>query len=395
MPFGVFYGVIRSAKADMTPYRKNRVQKPKQNNNHGRLDRPERTVLMQSLFNIINIPFGYIMRMLSTLFGGNFAAAVFAFTLLINVILIPLNIKSQKSTVQQTRIKPKLDELKKRYGDDRQKYSEAMQKLYQDEGVSMSGGCLPMLIRLLLMLSIYSIILSPLTYMANADSKQVANVTNAISTAMNDLKQSDNEKYTEISNKISWKSSSRGSELSLIKIIHDDPGILEDLLPEKEYAAIESDLAAVVKADRDTNVSYAFLGIDLTETPKFSFDIFHDAQRIWIMPIIAFLAQMFTSALSLITQKKINPDAQNMAGMMLTMPLISLVLGFTFPGGVTFYWACSALISGLIQVGVQNFYGPYKMLSRQRMKELVRECDFETNQLKKAEQEPQNDSAIE
>ena len=64
---------------------------------------------MQALFNIINIPFGWVLEFLSGIFGGNFAAAVFAFTLIINLILIPLSIKSQKSSVQQMRIKPKLD----------------------------------------------------------------------------------------------------------------------------------------------------------------------------------------------------------------------------------------------------------------------------------------------
>ena len=76
---------------------------------------------MQSLFNIINIPLGYVLKFLSEIFGGNFAVSVFAFTLIINLILIPLTVKSQKSSVSQARIKPKLDELKKRYGDDRQK----------------------------------------------------------------------------------------------------------------------------------------------------------------------------------------------------------------------------------------------------------------------------------
>ena len=79
---------------------------------------------MQTLFNIINIPFGWALEFLSGLFGGNFAAAVFMFTLLINVLLIPLSIKSQKPSVQQTRIKPKLDELRKKYGDDKQKYNK-------------------------------------------------------------------------------------------------------------------------------------------------------------------------------------------------------------------------------------------------------------------------------
>ena len=110
---------------------------------------------MQALFNFINVPLGYVLRFFAGIFSNNFAAAVAVFTLLINVILIPLSIKSQKSSVQQMRIKPKMDELRKRYGDDRQKMAEAQQKLYQDEGVSMSGGCLPMIIRLALMMSIY------------------------------------------------------------------------------------------------------------------------------------------------------------------------------------------------------------------------------------------------
>ena len=139
-------------------------------------------------------------------------------------------------------------------------------------------------------------------------------------------------------------------------------------------------------ADKLGNLNFNLFGLNLTQTPKFSFDIFHDAQLIWVMPIIAFLAQMLTSALSMMMQKKINPDAPNMAGMMLTMPLISLFIGFSLPGGVTFYWACSSLIGGLIQLAVQQFYGPHKMLSRERLKELNKECDFEETQIKKINQ---------
>ena len=117
----------------------------------------------------INKPLGWVLEFIANLMGGNFAASIFLFTLLINLALIPLSIKSQKSSVQQTRIKPKLDDLKKRYGDDKQKYSAAMQKLYQEENVSMSGGCLPMILRLVLMMSIYWIIMSPLTYLMGVD----------------------------------------------------------------------------------------------------------------------------------------------------------------------------------------------------------------------------------
>ena len=93
---------------------------------------------MQTLFNIINVPLGYVMRFLAQILNNDFAAAVAVFTFLINLILVPLSIKSQKSSVQQMRIKPKMDELRKKYGDDRQKMAMAQQELYQQENVSMS-----------------------------------------------------------------------------------------------------------------------------------------------------------------------------------------------------------------------------------------------------------------
>lgn len=300
---------------------------------------------MQTIFNIINIPLGWVLEFLARIFGGNFAASVFVFTLLANLAFIPLTIKSQKSSVQQTRIKPKLDELKKRYGDDKQKYSEAMQQLYQEENVSMSGGCLPMIIRLVIMMSIYWLIMSPLTYLLHIDKSVINEATTQLGLAAN----------------------ARG-ELQIIEAVRN--GSLN--IPE-----ITGKLGTL---------NFNFFGINLTQTPKFSFDIFNDAQLIWVMPIIAFLAQMLTSVLSTMMQKKINPDAPNMMGMMLTMPLISLFIGFSLPGGVTFYWACSSLIGGFVQLAVQQFYGPHKMLSRERLKELNKECDFEETQMKKISQ---------
>ena len=296
---------------------------------------------MQTLFNIINKPLGWVLESIAGLLGGNFAAAVFAFTLIINLALIPLSLKSQKSSVQQTRIKPKLDELKKRYGDDKQKYSEALQKLYQEENVSMSGGCLPMILRLVLMMSIYYLIMQPLTYLMHVDSSVISAASEAIG------------------------NSARGTELQIIEAVKN--GTID-------FPEIANQLGTI---------SFNFFGINLTQSPKFSFDIFHEAQLIWVMPLLAFASQMLTSWLSMRMQKKLNPEAPSMAGMMLTMPLISLFIGFTLPGGVTFYWACSSLIGGFIQLAVQNFYGPHKMLSRERAKELSKQCDFEAGQIKK------------
>ncbi len=340
---------------------------------------------MQFLFGIINKPLGWVLEFIAGLTGGSFAAAVFIFTVLINLALIPLSIKSQKSSVQQTRIKPKLDELKKQCGDDRQKYSMEMQNLYREENVSMSGGCLPMILRLVLMLSIYYLILSPLTYMTGVESDRINNVSTTISTAMSELREENKEEYDKLAKKINWNESVNSRELNIVSIIRNDSDILKEILSEDEYDKIKDDLEYITKKDKEADIDYSFITskINLTQTPKFSFDIFHDAQLIWIMPILAFAAQMLSSIISMKIQKRVNPDAPNMMGMMLFMPLVTLFIGFGFPSGVAFYWTCSSIVGGLIQAGVQTFYGPNKMLARQRGKELVKQYEFEAGQVKK------------
>ncbi len=298
---------------------------------------------MEKLFNLINIPLSYVLNFLADLLGGNFAAAVFAFTLLVNIVMLPLSIKSQKSTVQQTRIKPKLDELKKRYGDDKQRMAQEQQKLYQDEGISMSGGCLPLIIRFVFMISIYWLINRPLTYLMGISEKTI----NAASKAL----------------QLSAKNA--GNELAIIKAVSE--GKIK--FPEISKAL--------------TKIDFNLFGIDLTDTPHFSFD-FSEAKLIWLIPIGAFLAQMLTSVISMKIQKKNNPDAPSMAGMMLTMPLITLFIGFKLPGGVGFYWICSSLIGGLIQAAIQILYGPHRLLASERSKELLKQVDFETKQISKS-----------
>ncbi len=297
---------------------------------------------MEWLFNIINIPLSYILNFFAGIMNNSFAAAVFVFTLFINLAMIPLSIKSQKSSVGQMRVKPKLDELKKKYGDDRQRYSQEMQKLYQEENISMSGGCLPMLIRLPIMLSIYYLITRPLTYLMGIGQDTI----------------------TKLAETLELKGNNTNVELSIIDAVSKDNG-----------------LSAEIAAKLDS-VDFMLWGMDLTQTPKFSFD-FTKAELIWIIPFMAFAAQMLTSIVSMRMQKKINPDAPSMTGMMLTMPLISLFIGFGVPAGVGFYWACSSIISGGIQTCLQYFYGPQRMLASERAKEIIKVYEDEQKYINK------------
>lgn len=354
------------------------------------------------MFDIINKPLGAVLGFLADVFSNNFAIAVAVFTLLINVVLIPLSIKSQKSAVSQMRIKPKLDELKKKYGDDRQKMAQAQQELYQKEGVSMSGGCLPMIIRLLLMFSIYSLIMSPLTYMSGLDTNSMSNITSSIA-AINPKdsdKPTENESaelYKQIMANLDWDNSNTNSiELKFVKNINGEGKTFEEVLVKTDYKdeklnkiaadtynKIKSDVEKITKEYNENQINFKLFGIDLTGTPNFEWNIFDAFELLWLIPIGAFLAQLLTSVISMRVNKINNPDAPSMKFMMLGMPLISLFIGFGLPGGVGFYWICSSLIGGLIQSGVQLWYGPHKMLARERAKELGKQCDFEAKQITK------------
>lgn len=295
---------------------------------------------MTFIFDFINqYLFSPVLRFFTNISGGSFAAGIFLFTLAINIILIPLSVKSQKASVQQIKIKPKLDELKKKCGNDKQKYQLGMQKIYQEENVSMGGGCLPMIIRLVLIMSVYYLVVSPITYLApQVDKETLKAATVAVGAEEKNLR----------------------SELIVV---------------EKALDGSVNDPSVLKIKEEISDLKFDFLGaIDLTKQPKFSLNfskVGKEQLLLWLIPFGSFLAAMFSSIISLVQQKKVNPSAPNMAGMMLTMPLMSLFIAFNAPAGLGLYWAFSSIIGGLIQAAVQEFYGPYKMIAKEQKKQIL------------------------
>ena len=106
------------------------------------------------MFDIIAIPFEYILNFFESI-TGSYAVAIILFSLAVQLLMFPLSVKQQKSMAKQAKLRPKLDALKEKCGDDRQKYSMEMNELYQRENISPMGGCMPMLIRMLLLLGVY------------------------------------------------------------------------------------------------------------------------------------------------------------------------------------------------------------------------------------------------
>ena len=258
------------------------------------------------MLSIIATPFGYIMRFIYDLVG-NYGLSIFLFALLAKLIMLPLNIKSKRSMIDMQRIQPKMLELQKKYGKDRQKYAEKVQELYDNEGISMSAGCLPQLIILPIMLGLYYVIQQPLTYFMQLTADEI----NAIAETLN---------YT-------MSATDYTAQIGLAGVMHQH---------FDQIAGI---------SDKIMQVDFNFLGINLAATPSFG-----DFNALWVIPILSALTAFLSSFVSQRLNKKAagnvqNPQTQSMNGMMYIMvPAMSLYFGFILPAGLGVYWISNNLL---------------------------------------------------
>ncbi len=383
--------------------------------------------------SFISEPMGWILAQLSKLFQGNFAGSVLIFTILVNIVMLPLTLKSQKSTAKQAKVKHKLDALKKKYGDDRQKYSMAMQELYNKEGISMGGGCMPMIVRLILMMGVYYAIMSPFTYVANIDKtainaakewtayvrvvdgeKEDNTLTSAQWTALGFEEKVNDPAVIALAEKHGSKDVAHYAKLVILNDVNKmDKSQVKDKSVEevargkisKSLVTREVEIAAYLSNDnakyepivaevfdlnngnRDALNAFDFdlFGIDLRDTPNFSWNIIKGFQLSWLIPLASFFTALLTGVITSKLQKKANPEAPNMMGMMLMMPLVSLFIAFGFPCAVGFYWACSSLVSGGIQILTQMFYGPAVVNAREQAQNIVLRAKKENTKIAEIE----------
>ena len=118
---------------------------------------------------VICIPFAWLVRLFYTL-TGSYGVAIILFTLVLKLILLPLQMKSKKSMMRMNRMSGKMQEIQKKYAKNQAKMNEEMQKLYAEEGVNPMGGCLWTMLPLPILIALYSIIRQPVTHLCTASS---------------------------------------------------------------------------------------------------------------------------------------------------------------------------------------------------------------------------------
>jgi YidC/Oxa1 family membrane protein insertase len=89
--------------------------------------------------------------------------AIIFLTLTIKLLLSPLSLKAVKGQKQLKELQPKLDLIKKKYADDKQKQSKAMMDLYKQNKVNPFASCLPLLIQLPILIAVFQVFRTGLT----------------------------------------------------------------------------------------------------------------------------------------------------------------------------------------------------------------------------------------
>ncbi|HZV62975.1 MAG TPA: membrane protein insertase YidC [Methylophilaceae bacterium] len=107
---------------------------------------------------IIAAPLFWVLSAIEKLVG-NWGVAIIIVTILIKLAFYPLSAASYRSMAHMRELAPRLQRMKEQYGDDRQKFQQAMIELYRKEKINPMGGCLPILVQIPVFISLYWVLL--------------------------------------------------------------------------------------------------------------------------------------------------------------------------------------------------------------------------------------------
>ena len=283
---------------------------------------------------LIARPFGWIMLHIYN-WVGNYGVAVILFALVVKLILLPFQLKSTKSMMRMSRMTPRLKELEKKFGNDQQRYQQEMQKLYKEEGVSPLSGCIWTLIPFPILIALYRAIRFPLTTMMGVDSALLSE-GGAIY-----------EKLAELGYNLANYSTTRNAT------------IYEQIFQSQFITEHFSQFAGL--SDKLQEMYYNFLGLNLGQTPQFSFWNWDVADwnhiGLFLIPIISALLSWLSMKASSATNPQAQAQNNQQAKMMnLMMPLLSLYICFTMPGVMGIYWISQSVFATLQAVILNRIF---------------------------------------
>ena len=275
---------------------------------------------MGAIFNIFAIPLGWLLKFIYD-FVGNYGVSLILFTLITKIILFPLSWKQKKSSIRMAAFQPMMAEINKKYANNPQKRQEEIIRLQQENGISASAGCLPMLIQMPILFGLINVIYEPLKHLAKIPTESI-------------------DAAKEIVEGLGVSLSRYSPQSTILTTVRSNPDAFTGIFDAEQIAFCQ-----------DLNMS--FLGLDLTAIP----DIKH-ISVLWIIPV---LSVVFMLAQNYIMTKL---NGQKMEGMLKWMPVyMGAMFGyisFVIPAGVSIYWIFSSVFGILQEFVLRIFFDPEK-----------------------------------
>ena len=253
--------------------------------------------------------FGYVLNFLYSILQ-NYGLAIILFSILIKIILLPITIKQQKTLRKTAKLQGKLKEIQFKYKNDQEKMNNETLALYKQENMSPFSGCFSAIVQIILLLAMFYLVSSPLTYMKKVDAQVIENYTNEIKTEQNNGK---NINYPEIS-----------------------------IIKEKG------------SEDEAVYINMEFLGLDLSNVPTANLS----NPTVYIIPILYLISSFISVRITNNINNKNNKEKQEEnkektemdamqnvnRNMMLFMPLISVSVSMVAPLGLALYWLVNSIL---------------------------------------------------
>ena len=276
-----------------------------------------------NFFYILSGPLGYVMEWIYKLIPS-YGWDIILFTLLINIVKIPLQLSQQKSMAKMSAFQPMMQEIQTKYKDKPEKQQEEMLKLQQDYGYNPTAGCVPMLLNFLVMFGVIGVVYNPLQRIFHISAAALTNAGEALTAA--------GVNFTAITR---------------------DTTIISQLVAGGNAELIKCFTTEQIATITEFSQHMTFLGIDLTRVPKIglSLDI--------VLPLLSVITMFLSTHISM------KASGQQMQGSMkLTMymmPLMYLFFCFTYPLAFSLYYVISNIVMTAQTQVMRKFYDPEKM----------------------------------
>ena len=279
---------------------------------------------------IFGWPLGFVMLGCYLLTGNNYALAITVFTLVTKLALLPLSIKQQKEQAKMAVFQPKLKRIQEKYGNNKERYNEEIQKLYTEEGYNPMSGCLPSLIQFPILFGVIDVVYKPIYHIFRVSNAAIEEMMAVASQAGH-----------------AFEAHSYYNQIKLLKIIQEETEL---------FANFDQEVIAKI-ADFDMTL----FGLDLGVVPQFA--LTYEGGFNWYL-ILPILCGLFQLAMTFYMQKS-NPTSQQQGGamniMLYTMPLMSVYIGFVVPAAAGFYWTLSAVAQFIQSFFFNIFLNPKKL----------------------------------